>query len=110
MTIHEAYKAMLAGHKVAHEAYDEYEFNYMEGDQIKDENGYYWGLKGDIAWHEKEEADWAQEGWFVCDERPIINPRTKQPIIIPKYVDAYVKEKLAKHAINSGNNFILQKI
>ena len=41
----------------------------MEGAQIKDENGYHWGLKGDIPWRERVESDWAQEGWFICDER-----------------------------------------
>lgn len=69
LTIEEAYQAMLKGHKVAHESYSEDEFNFMERAQIKCEQGYYWGLKGDTAWQIRVKSDWAQEGWFICDER-----------------------------------------
>lgn len=37
MTIQEAYEAMLQGHKVAHNTYDEDEFNFMEGVEHKHE-------------------------------------------------------------------------
>lgn len=62
MTIQEAYEAMLQGHKVAHNTYDNDEFNFMECTQIKDEHGYHWGLKGVLPWRERVESDWAQEG------------------------------------------------
>ena len=47
MNIEKAYQAMLQGNQIAHESYDKDEFNWMERNQIHDENGYYWGLKGD---------------------------------------------------------------
>ena len=71
MNIEEAYIAMREGHKVAHESYSDDEFNFMEGAQIRCEQGCYWGLKGDTPWQIRVHSDWAQEGWFICDEREL---------------------------------------
>lgn len=69
MNIEEAYQAMLQGNQVAHESYDKDEFNWMEYNQIHDENGYYWGLKGDEPWNMRVENDWFKEGWVICNDR-----------------------------------------
>ena len=69
MNIEEAYQAMLQGNQVAHESYDEDEFNWMEHNQIFDENRYHWGLKGDTPCNMRVENDWFKEGWVICNDR-----------------------------------------
>ena len=76
MTIEEAYEAMCEGHKVAHGTYDQDEFNWMsQMEVIYDENKYRCGYKWDKPWKERIESDWAQHGWFICDEREFVKPK-----------------------------------
>ena len=72
MTIEEAYEKMKAGHKVAHNSYDQDEFNWMSKMEIiYDENKYRWGYKWDVPWDMRvnHEDGWFDDDWFVCDER-----------------------------------------
>lgn len=102
MTIEEAYQSMLEGNKVAHSSYDEDEFNYMEGAQIKDESGYYWGLKGDEPWDMRVKNEWFKDEWFVCNNRQL-----KEKQVLKKYQEEFLKEMASQKepiTINPGRN------
>ena len=101
MTIEEAYKSMLEGNKVAHSSYSEDEFNYVEGAQIKDEQGYNWGLKGDEPWDMRVKNKWYEDEWFICNNREL---KERKPYQYQNEIlrDAILQKELI--TVNPGRN------